>query len=402
MTTAEQSKVGLPTAKATELGFSAERLARIGPAMQSFIDAGEIPGYVALIARRGRVAHIEARGSTHFNGSVPLREDTIFRIASATKPIASVALLMLHEEGRFLLDEPISRFLPAFKGMQFNITTAAREVSIRDCLTHTVGFGALTNPGGLTPQVEEPVSETLARVAKLPLSFQPGEQWQYNAGISVVGHLVEVISGMNLGEFMRERIFEPLGMPDSSFYLPKEKLGRFVPAYQSVETASGWEVQLVENAEDSVKVNGPHVRFDGSAGLLSTIPDYSRFAQMLLNGGELDGVRILGRKTVELMTTNHTGDLYVYLMGKGYGYGLGVSVRTDLGGTPIVGSVGSFGWPGAWGIWNQVDPREQMVTLFFTQVNGYWQRKQDRLSRRGEALRWIEQFESLAHQALAD
>jgi CubicO group peptidase (beta-lactamase class C family) len=403
MTTLERSTTGLPVGVPGELGFSAERLARIGPAMQAFIDAGEIPGCVTLIARHGRIAHLEARGSTHLDREVPLREDAIFRIASATKPIATVALLMLYEEGLFVLDEPISRFLPAFKRMQVNFTPAEREISIRDCLTHTVGFATASRPGAmLAPQVEEPVSATVARLAEYPLSFQPGARWEYNSGITVAGHLVEIISGMDLGEFLRVRLFEPLGMPDTAFYLPNEKLERFLPAYEMVEKDSGSAVNLVETAENSVKVRGPQVRFDGSAGLLSTVSDYARFTQMLMNGGELDGVRILGRKTVQLMTTNQTGDLYIYFMGKGYGFGLGVSVRTDLGGVPLVGSVGSYGWPGAWGIWNQVDPVEQMTTLFFTQVNGYWQRRQARLSSQGAVPRWIEQFESLAHQALVD
>ncbi len=393
---------GLPVADPRELGFSPDRLDRICVAMRRFIDAGEIPGCVTLVARHGRIAHLQAHGTTHLDGDVPLREDAIFRLASATKPIACAALLMLYEEGHFVLDDPISRFLPAFKRMLVNHLPAKREISIRDCMTHTVGFSTAAARVGPVPPAEEPVSDTVARLATLPLTFHPGEQWAYNSGTTLVGHLVEVVSGMTLEAFLRERIFEPLGMRDTSFYLPPEKVGRFLPAYNMVESGGGFRVQLVDGIETSLKVTGPAVRFDGSGGLVSTINDYVRFDQMLLNGGELDGVRLLGRKTIQLMTTNHTGELYVPFAGWGFGFGLGVAVRTNMHGTPLVGSIGSYGWPGVWGTWNQVDPIEDMITLFFTQVNGYWQRRPLRLNSERVAPRWIDQFEALAHQALVD
>jgi CubicO group peptidase (beta-lactamase class C family) len=408
-----EAATGLPVAEPEEVGLSAERLARIGPVMQEFIDAGEIPGCVTLVARRGKVAHLEARGRMHLDRAVPLRTDAIFRIASATKPIAAVALLLLYEDGRLLLDEPVSRFIPAFKELQVEVrdpgtkqlklVRAEREVTVRDCLTHTVGFAQTargTIADRLAARSEEPVAETVARLTERPLTFQPGARWEYSAGITVVGHLVELLSGMDLDTFLRARLFEPLGMSDTSFYLPPEKTDRFPSAYNLVDREGRWDLEEVDRAETSPKVNGPRVRFDGNDGLLSTAADYARIAQMLLNGGTLDGTRILGRKTVELMTVNHTGDLDVYLMGRGFGFGLGVSVRTDLGGVPLVGSVGSYGWGGVWGVWYQAGPVEQMVTLFFTQANGYWQQRLARLRFGRPGLRWLDQFEALAHQAL--
>lgn len=421
---------GLPIAEPEEVGLSSERLARIRPRMQKYIDRQEVPCVVTLVTRHGKVAHFEAQGFMDIETKVPVAKDTIFRLASMTKPVTAVAALMLHEEGHYMLDDPISKFLPEFKNPRVtvlyqpvgehwphitalgNVTVPAlREITIHDCLTNMAGFasGRRTPIGMLGPYAEamrgtalmplpprtaEPtvsVRETVERLAKVPLDFHPGTAWEYSSGLDVAGVLVEIVSGETLDEFMRERIFEPLGMHDTSFYLTEDKLSRFPRAYATMEEEGEWKLVEIERPEDSEKVKGPKVRFSGAWGLLSTAPDFARFAQMLLNGGVLDGVRLLGRKTVELMTTNHTGDFPIHLAGPGYGYGLGVFVRTSLTGTPLVGSVGTYGWGGAWTTWYFADPKEDMFGLLLTQVRGYWMNPH---------LIIESDFERLAYQAL--
>lgn len=213
--------------------------------------------------------------------------------------------------------------------------------------------------------------ERVERLAKLPLSFHPGTAWEYGFSNSVAGVLVEVISGKTLDEFFRERIFEPLGMDDTSFYLPEEKLSRFTTNYALQIEEGGWKMVVADVPETSLKVKGPKIVFGGGGemgGVLSTVTDYARFAQMLLNNGELDGTRLLSRKTVELMTTNHTGDLYVWLRGFGCGWGLGVSVRTEMTGRTSIGSIGEYGWGGAACTQYFADPKEDMFALMFSQV----------------------------------
>ncbi len=382
----------LPSARPEEVGFSSERLARIGQSMQKYIDARMMPGIVTLVARHGRIVHFESRGMMDIAAGKPMADDTIFRIMSMTKPIACVGLMMLYEEGHFLLDQPISRYLPSFKNAVVKTKRgmtepARREINFRDCLTHTAGFDSLaytringrfstssvqplppTTPNVVNqPGQQGTVEEAVELLAKEPLNFQPGTDWEYHPGHDVVGVLVEKISGQRLDVFLKERILDPLNMVDTHFYLPKAKAGRLAAGYTPYENEWG-RIGLVDSPGTSRIVVGPRTFFSAGGGLNSTAADYSRFAQMLLNGGELDGVRILGRKTIELMTTNHTGDIYIERKGPGYGYGLGFFVRLSLADCPLVGSVGAYGWGGIFCTSYFADPKEDMFGLMFTQV----------------------------------
>jgi CubicO group peptidase (beta-lactamase class C family) len=387
---AQSAAAGLPAAKPEEVGMSSERLARIRHAMQRYIDRGLVPGTVTMVARRGRVVHFEAVGLRDVESKAPMTTDTIFRIASMTKPIASVALMMLYEEGLFLLSDPVSKFLPEFSQMKvaqagatpgepYTLVNATRPITIQHVLTHTAGLA--NSYRGPTQQEyarvyprkkpDETVGDAVGRLAKLPLNFQPGAAWEYGPATDVVGRLVEVISGQTLDEFLRKRIFEPLKMKDTHFYLPASKLGRFAASYEPDEK-NGNKIKLVEAPTSASRwVKEPHVYFSGAGGLVSTAADYMRFHQMMLAGGELDGVRILGRKTVELMTTNHIGDLPVWLTGPGYGFGLGYSVVKDLGAARQIGSVGNYGWGGAFCTYFWVDPKEELIGIVMTQVRPY-------------------------------
>ena len=400
----------LPQARPEEVGMSAERLGRIRVAMQRYVDRKEVPGVVTLVARRGRVVHFEAVGYRDAEAKAPMTTDVIFRIASMTKPIASVALMMLFEEGHFLLSNPVSRWLPEFAEMKvaqlspsgervetpFKLIPAARPITIRHLLTHTAGlpnsYRGLTQPEFTkvyaSQSPNETVGDRIRRLAKLPLNFQPSEAWEYGPATDVVGRLVEVISGQALDEFVRKRIFEPLGMPDTHFYLPQSEVERFAALYQP---DANKKIKLVEApTPESRWVKEPHVYFSGAGGLVSTGADYFRFQQMMLNGGELNGVRLLGRKTVELMTTNHIGDLPIWLTGPGYGFGLGYSVVKDMGATGQPASAGTYGWGGAFCTYFWVDPAEEMIGVVMTQVRPYTH------------LNIRQEFQVLAYQALVD
>ncbi len=391
---------GLPMAKPKEVGMSSERLARIRPAMQRYVDRNLVPGVVSLIARHGRVAYLDTIGFRNVEARAPMATDTIFRIASMTKPITSVALMMLYEEGHFLLSDPVSKWIPEFsnprvairvppqefRGEPFRFVPAARPITIRHLLTHTSGLGYL--PRAMSQEEfakisqrqspDETIGDFVKRYATVPLNYHPGEAWDYSRATCVVGHLVEIISGMTLDEFFRERIFKPLNMPDTHFYLPMEKLDRFAACYTPGKDE---KIQLTDPpTAESRFVKEPHVYFMGSGGLVSTLTDYFHFDQMMLNGGELDGARILGRKTVELMTRNHTGDLPIWLPGPGVGFGLGfaVAINTDHVNTltsghpgPIPWSVGSYTWGGAFCTFHWVDPVEKLVGIVMTQVGPY-------------------------------
>jgi len=409
---AQSSKPGLPMARPEQVGMSGERLARISTAMQRYVDRGLVPGVVTLVARRGRVVHFEAIGYRDAEAKSPMTTDTIFRIASMTKPIASVGLMMLYEEGYFLLSDPISKFLPEFTTMNvaqattpsttgdtpYKLVRATRPITFKHVLTHTAGFPNTYR--GITKEdfaktyprknTNETIADAVKRLAAMPLNFNPGEAWEYGPATDVVGRLIEVISGMSLDDYLRKKIFEPLKMTDTHFYLPIVKLSRFAANYQP-DSANGNKIKLVEapNAE-SRYVKEPHNYFSGAGGLASTAADYVRFHQMMLNGGELDGVRILGRKTVELMTTNHIGDLPIWLTGPGFGFGLGYSVVKDIGVTGQAGSAGTYGWGGAFCTYFQVDPKEELIGIVMTQVRPY-----DHLNIRQE-------FMALVNQSIVD
>ncbi len=381
----------LPMAAPEDVGMSSERLERLSAAMQRYIDDRQVAGTVTLIARRGKVVHYEAQGSRYPEGGAEMTRDTIFRIASMTKPITSVALMMLYEEGHFQLRDPISKWLPEFEEMRvavspgadeyvataYKTVEAVRPITVQHLLTHTAGlansYRGLTRPEylelGAKRDSLDTTRDTTRRLAELPLNFQPGEAWEYGPATNVVGDLVEVMSGMTLDEFFRVRIFEPLGMKDSHFYLPEDKVDRLAALYRPGE---GGEIELTEApGPESRWVREPHVYFAGAGGMVSTAADYFRFHQMMLNGGELDGVRILSPKTVELMTVNHIGDIEVWLRGPGYGFGLGYSVVTDKGLSAMPTQLGSYAWGGAFCTVFWVDPQEDLLGILMTQVRPY-------------------------------
>jgi CubicO group peptidase (beta-lactamase class C family) len=401
---------GVAVAKPEEVGVSAERLTRIHAAMQRYVDRHEVAGVVTLVARRGRVIHLDAVGYRDAEAKATMTNDTIFRIASMTKPITSVALMMLFEDGQFLLSDPVSKWLPEFADMKvvqpappgervetpFTTVPAKRPITIKQLLTHTAGlpnaYRGWTQPDYLKITVRQNANETMAdtlrRLSKLPLNFQPGEAWEYGPATDVAGRLVEVISGQTLDEYFRKRIFEPLGMRDTHFYMPASKADRFAALYRP---GADKKIELAEAPGPGSRwIKEPHVYFSGAGGLVSTASDYFRFQQMMLNRGELDGVRLLGRKTVELMTANHTGDLPIWLTGPGYGFGLGYSVVKDIGPTGLPASAGSFGWGGAFCTYFWVDPAEEMIGIMMTQVRPY------------SHLNIRQEFQVLACQAIVD
>ena len=401
---------GVPTAEPETVGMSSERLERLDRVMQGYVDRGEVAGVVTLVARRGKVVHFSAAGRRDVEQQRAMSHDTIFRMASMTKPIASVALMMLYEEGHFQLRDPISRWLPEFSDMQvaqpspeqeriagrYKLVPAARPITVQHVLTHTAGlantYRGLTQTDFQAMTAErkrtDTVGDMVKRLARLPLNFHPGDRWEYGRATDVVGRLVEVMSGQTLDAFLRERIFEPLDMPDTHFYLPQSKLGRFAALYGPGD--DGRIVLTEAPTADSRFVREPHVYFSGAGGLVSTARDYFRFHQMMLNGGELDGVRLLGRKTIELMTANHTGDYGIWLAGPGYGFGLGYAVVTDLGPSGTPRSEGSYYWGGAFGTIFWVDPSEELIGIMLTQVRPYTH------------LRIREDLATLTYQAIVD
>ena len=376
----------LPVTNPAEVGMSAERLERIGPVIERYIDRQLIPGALSLVARHGKIVHFQARGYRNAEQKLPVEGDTIFRIASMTKPITSVALMMLYERGELQLHDPISKWLPAFEKMQVSVerddgsselVAAKRAINVRHILTHTAGFTSEYNQRNREALQEaarfrgpdEVIGDFVDRLATVPLNHEPGQVWDYSRATCVVGRLIEVISGQTLAEFFREHIFEPLGMIDTHFFLPEEKLDRFCVAY-----SPGDGQRITPSDPDTTQsfwLSQPGIYFIGSGGLVSTAADYFRFADMLRQGGRRDGVRILSRKTVELMTRNHIGDRWVWLSGPGQGFGLGFGVTKDRGQSHMMPSEGSYTWGGAFNThwWN--DPVEQLFGLVMTQVRPY-------------------------------
>lgn len=387
----QESFAGMPIAAPEEVGMSSERLGRLSNVMQGFVDRREVPGVLTLVARRGKIVHLEALGMRDIESSAPMTVDTIFRIASMTKPIVSIALMTLYEGGHFQLRDPISNWLPEYRDMRvavpvsseegrtgpYKTIPAVRAITLQHLLTHTAGLansykGLTSAEYGELRQQRRPgmtVGDFVSSLADLPLNFEPGDAWEYGPATDVVGRLVEVMSGQTLDEFLAERVFTQLEMPDTHFYLPESKLGRFAAAYRPDDDG---KIQLTEapTAESSF-VREPHTYFSGGGGLVSTISDYVRFQQMMLNGGELDGARILGRKTVELITANHIGARQPWLTGPGYGFGLGYAVKTDLGASASPHSVGTFAWGGAYCTYFWVDPAEELIGIVMTQVRPY-------------------------------
>jgi CubicO group peptidase (beta-lactamase class C family) len=363
-----------------------------------------------------------------FDSQKPASKDTIFRLYSNSKPITGVATMILYEEGLLNLDDPVSKYIPAFNNPMVRVSDtteravvnplsmiptvpARRGITIRDCLRNTTGLATpQRSPMSFMTEFRDVMielgwypgsapskatfRERVEAQAKLPLSFQPGTEFEYHVGYPVIGVVIETIVGKTLEEFYQERIFRPLGMKDTSFYLPKRKLNRFPACYQPKREGREWKLAIVERAETSEKVKGPKVYFGAGGdmgGILSTVADYARFAQMLLNGGELDGVRILGRKTVELMTASHTGNIFIPMLGHGFGFGMGVGVHTGGRWAPRIRSVGAYGWGGAAGTTCFADPKEGLLAVCFTQVLTHLMMPENT---------YQEEFERLVYQAL--
>ncbi len=379
---------GLPKAPPETVGVSGERLNRLNATMQQYVDQQRAAGIVTMLVRQGKVVQLEAFGYRDLESKAPMRTDTIFRIASMSKAVTSLAAMILLEEGKLLLNDPVSKFIPSFKdttvmvppppgaveGTPVSVIPANRPITIRDLLTHTSGisygygpaaalYKAANVQGWYFADKAEPIAVTIDRLAKLPFDAQPGERFVYGFSTDVLGVVVEKASGMALDEFLRTRIFEPLKMVDTHFYLPPEKRDRLATVYS---LRDGTLVRAPdEGTGQGDYVDGPRQSFSGGAGLLSTASDYARMLQMLLNGGELDGVRLLGPKTVELMTSNHVGSLYN--QGR-TGFSLGFEVVEHVGRSGEHGSVGLFSWGGAYHTDYWADPQEQVVGVLMTQL----------------------------------
>jgi CubicO group peptidase (beta-lactamase class C family) len=377
----------LTTALPEEIGFSSERLQRINKVVQQYVDEGKVAGVVTLVARKGKVIHNEAFGMIDIENTKPMSKDAMFRIASMSKPVTCVAVMKLYEQGKFLLNDPVSKYIPEFTkpkvlvpwpyGGLYGTTAAKREITIRHLLNHTSGITYEWGPlgklykkanisSGLYP-CEGTIGDMVKKLAKQPLISHPGEEVHYGLSIDVLGYLVEVLSGKDFNTFCKEQIFEPLQMKDTCFMLPREKLPRLARLY-ALNNAG----KLEKDPVDPVFLTEQKY-FSGGAGIISTASDYARFAQMILNGGELDGVRILSRKTVELMTSNSLGEKYGpfrYNTGDKMGYGFGI--RTERGEFDELESIGIFGWDGAFFTRFWIDPKEQLVALFLSQMNNYW------------------------------
>jgi len=400
-------------ARPEQQGFSPSRLALLGDHMQAAVDSGVMAGGLGLIARNGRVIYQQTWGQADREKQVPMTADTIFRLYSMSKPVTSVALMTLYEEGRFELDDPVAKYIPQLADLEVALSTAgggsgvvsdgtisrgvgsgdeslvgktrkpARQPTIHDLLRHTAGFtyGAFGNTEvdriyrqeGY-PMFDGDLEAFVTKLGHIPLQYEPGTQWHYSVAVAVQGRQIEVLTGMRFGEFLQQRLFRPLDMPDTGFRVPPEKLARFAQMYapegvsrmgfREVPTGAGLVVADASLSDGYIK-GGPLE--SGGIGLVGTARDYLRFAQMLLNGGELDGVRILSPKTVSYMTSNHLGDLPMGLGRKGTGFGLGFAVVLDPAMAGSVGSVGEYSWGGAAGTTFWVDPVEKLVGIFMVQ-----------------------------------
>ncbi len=405
----------IPSTAPARVGLDAQRLERIGEYMNSAVDDGTMIGGMAVIARNGRIAYTQTWGMKDREAGEPMAEDALFRIYSMTKPITGVALMMLYEEGRFFLNDPVAKYIPELADLVVARSTAdggntrivsdgtqsmtlgegnedltgqtrkpMRQPTIRDLLTHTAGFTygvfgdtevdrLYREAGIITDDVD--LEEFVTRLGKIPLQYDPGTRWHYSVSVDIQGRLVEVLSGMSLGEFLKTRLFDPLDMKDTSFVVPADKLGRLAQLYTPEGTAEGADgfrslgsgplVVAPASVSDGFMEGA---KFEsGGGGLVSTARDYLRFSQMMLNGGELDGVYILSPKTVELMTMNHLGGISMGFGRTGVGFGLGFAVALDQGEIGEIGSEGEYNWGGAAGTRFWIDPEENLIGIFMVQ-----------------------------------
>jgi CubicO group peptidase (beta-lactamase class C family) len=362
-------------AKPEEVGLSSERLQRLSTWADRLQAEGKISGAVTLVARKGKIARFEAQGVSNLESKRPMRDDDIFAIASMTKPIATVGVLMLLEEQRLLLGDPLEKFLPEFRGMKVAVPKAEdangyvlvpteRSITIHDLLTQRSGLATGVGPaGGLLRDAmsglptDAVLADRMRALAKVPLVFQPGSAWLYGPSTDVLGRVIEVVSGQTLDVFLRERIFAPLGMVDTAFVVPPEKRSRLALIYNATDTtplAPGQQRPLESRF------------YSAGGGLFSTAADYLRFCQMLLNGGELDGRRLLGRKSIELMTARHVETIPLPFL-PGQSFGLGVAVQKENGSSGLLGSPGTYGWSGAYNSYFRIDPKEELILILMVQ-----------------------------------
>ena len=408
----------LATATPEQVGMSAERLGRITTALKKEIADGKLPGAVVMVARKGKIIYSDAIGFQDKGANTPMKLDSIFRIYSMTKPLASVTAMMLVEDGVIQLTDPISKFLPAFKDMQVSVATtgadgkatytnapAARPIIVQDLLRHSAGLAyaeitknepvkaAYVEAKFSQPGIHEYDSRGMTpaeQVERIPLIHQPGTMWEYSMAVDILGRVVEAASAKRLAAVLDDRLFKPLKMVDSSFWLPAAKMPRLVQP-MPIDPASGQKISVLD-------VSAEPMNDSGGAGALSTATDYLRFAQMLLNGGELDGVRVMSRSTIKLMTSDHLGTRIAaplqpgeLLLGTpGYTFGLGFAVRQGDGVAGVSGSAGEFMWAGYAGTYLWVDPKEEIVGIYMTQapspIRAYYRKM----------------FKSLVYQALVD
>ena len=382
----------LRRAQPEEVGMSSDRLARLGQVLSADVEAGRIPGAVILVMRHGKIAYFEAVGLENTRNGAAMLKDSIFRIYSMTKPVVSVAVMMLWEEGRFDIDDPIAKYLPDLKDLKVAVVhkdtdgksnvelePAKRQPTIQQLLEHTGGLSYDILPKSPDYPVrqmyrdaelgnpDETLAELVAKIGKLPLASEPGAVWEYSRSTDVLARLVEVVSGMPLDRFLQTRIFVPLGMKDTGFWVTEETADRRAEPFPN-DPEPGNPIRLIEVTTKPPKF------LSGNYGLVSTAEDYARFTQMLINRGSLDGVSILGPETVKYMTSDQTGTVRgpLYLPGPGYGFGLGFAVRLTVGQAPYSGSQGDYGWVGSAGTVFWVDPKEDLTAVFLAQRFGVW------------------------------
>ncbi len=419
--TQEQSGAFVEASSPEQVGMSSERLDRLDAVLQGFVDRGELVGVAAIIGRRGKIAYTGTFGMADREASAPMRADTLCRIASMTKAITTVAVMMLYEEGHLKLKDPISRYIPEFAEMQvlidegetYSLEPANKPITIHHLLTHTSGiayrfygyphFPALFEEAGVDDglsQSDGAIGDAVKKLAGIPLRSHPGEAWEYGLNTDVLGYLVEVISGMTLAEFMQKRIFEPLGMNDTFFYVPQDKVSRLSGLY-GLNPEGGitrWpDEQVVMGplvfSAGQAAAEGQRSYYAGGANLVSTAENYARSAQMLLGRGELDGARLLSSTTVDLMTSNHIGELYANRYSRensGDRWGLGFAIRTEYGEYSENGSIGTYGWCGFYNTTFWVNPEEEMFGVFMTQMFPTFNMDS------------LDKFRILAHQAIVD
>ena len=397
------------TPSPSEIGFSVERLNRLDKVFSDYVNDQKMAGSVILVGRKDKIAYYKSFGFRDVESKSKMQKDAIFRIASQTKAIVSVGIMILQEEGKLLIQDPVGKFIPEFNETTvavpnedggYDVVPAKRKITIRDLLTHTSGLGYGNGPakelwaeaeiqGWYFAHRSETILETVKRMASLPMDSQPGEKWVYGYSVDVLGAVIEVASGMPLDVFLKTKIFDPLGMKDTHFYLPKEKVDRLATVYDPEEgkPLKRAPKEGTMNSQGQY-VDGPRKSFSGGAGLLSTAVDYYLFLQMMENKGELNGARILAPSTVHLMTINHLHpDLWFRA---GEGFGLGFDVVVDEGRCGFPGSLSQFGWGGAYGSTYWVDPKEELVVVYMTQL------------RPGSIVRDQLELRALIYQAMVD